>query len=148
MESLYDWCTSAQYTTCIFNETSLHDRGRLLAWLMMHYISTGYLRNLFMRVLLSFEVITNNDIELAFSHLWSEGIKEIPSVLMIDTGLLDTFKYSLYFSYLWRCKSDVCHLVVALNASLHGHIQYRGLANASYWLSMSQLRTHTHRSTH
>lgn len=31
----------------------------------------------FMRVLLSFEVITNNDIELAFSHLWSQGIKNL-----------------------------------------------------------------------
>lgn len=28
-----------------------------------------------MRVLPSFDMITNNDIELAFSHLWSQGIK-------------------------------------------------------------------------
>lgn len=29
----------------------------------------------FMQAPLSLEVITNNDIELAFSHLWSQGIK-------------------------------------------------------------------------
>ena len=31
----------------------------------------------FKRVLLSFEVITNNDIELALSNLWSQGIKDV-----------------------------------------------------------------------
>lgn len=54
----------------------------------------------FMWEALCFEVIANN--ELAFSHLWSQGKKKRKKktlqksfMLVMDTGLLDTFKCSL-----------------------------------------------------
>lgn len=77
MESLYDWYTSAQNAACIFNETSFLDRGEIAGMTDDALHLNWVFEKSFMLVLLSLEVITNNDIELAFSHLWSQGIKDI-----------------------------------------------------------------------
>lgn len=79
----------------------------------------------FMLVLLSFEVITNNDIELYFSHLWSLGIRDISyEIICPHDG--HWIHLSLHCSCMSGCKPVICHLVVALTASLRAHIQRRG----------------------